>query len=191
VGGARGQALTNARLFAAVGVAALAAGAILWHLGRPPGRAPAAAEAPTIAAPALYAATFMDGSGIPRSLGQHEGKVVVLNFWATWCEPCRAEMPAFSRLHERWSGRGVQFLGLSDEPPEKAATFGRALGIAYPLWTGGDQVADLSRRLGNSAGGLPHTVVVNSRGGVIAQRVGPYTEAELEKVLAVETTKSQ
>jgi thiol-disulfide isomerase/thioredoxin len=136
---------------------------------------------------AAFTVTTPDGSWL--SLQDLRGKVVLLNFWATWCEPCRAEMPAFSRLHERWSGRGVQFLGLSDEPPEKAASFGRTLGIAYPLWTGGDQVADLSRRLGNRAGGLPHTVVLSSRGEVIAQRVGPYTEAELERVLAVETTK--
>ena len=191
MGRARGQALTNARLFAAVGIAALAAGAVLWLLGRPAGRAPATTGAPAIAASALYAATFMDASGTPRSLGQHEGKVLVVNFWATWCEPCRAEMPAFNRLHERWSGRGVQFLGLSDEAPDKAAGFGRTLGIAYPLWTGGDQVADLSRRLGNRGGGLPHTVVVSPRGAVLAQKVGPYTEAELDKVLTEATAKSQ
>ena len=193
MGRARGQALTNARLFAAVGVVALAAGAALWYLGGPkrPAGPPAQASAPSpaIAAPALYATSFMDATGNSRSLGQHEGKVLVLNFWATWCEPCRAEMPAFSRLHERWSDRGVQFLGLSDEPQEKAQAFGRALGIGYPLWTGGDQVADLSRRLGNRLGGLPHTVIVSPRGSVITQKVGPYTEAELERVLAGSSTK--
>jgi len=183
--------VTNTQLFAAVGVAALAAGAAAWHLGRPqapvdtPPPVPYVAIAPT----ALFAASFMDGT-TPRSLGQHEGKILVLNFWATWCEPCRAEMPAFNRLHERWAGRGVQFLGLSDEPGEKAAAFGRALGIGYPLWTGGDQVADLSRRLGNVQGGLPHTVIVGSRGQVLAQKVGPYTENELEGVLAAAVAKA-
>ena len=182
--------MTSARLFTAVGVAAFAAGAAAWYLGRPP--APSNAPPPTpyvaIGPTALFAATFMDGA-TPRALGQHEGKVLVLNFWATWCEPCRAEMPAFNRLHERWASRGVQFVGLSDEPGEKAAAFGRALGIGYPLWTGGDQVADLSRRLGNVQGGLPHTVIVGPRGQVVAQRVGPYTEDELERVLAALVAK--
>ena len=183
--------MTNTQLFGAVGVAALAAGMVAWHLGRPlaPANAPSPAPQVAIAPSALFAATFMDGS-TPRSLGQHEGKILVLNFWATWCEPCRAEMPAFNRLHDRWSGRGVQFVGLSDEPGEKAAAFGRALGIGYPLWTGGDQVADLSRRLGNRQGGLPHTVIVGPRGQVVAQKVGPYTEDELEKLLAAAVAKA-
>ena len=180
--------MTNARLFAAVGVAAMLAGALVWHFGRPLRTAPAAdSPAPpvvAIAPAAFFAATFTDPSGAPRALGQFEGKILVLNFWATWCEPCRAEMPAFSRLHERWAGRGVQFLGLSDEPAEKAERFGRDLRITYPLWTGGDQVADLSRRLGNRVGGLPHTVVLDPAGLVVAQRVGPYTEPELEAILA-------
>jgi len=177
--------LTNLRLFAAVGVAAMVAGAVLWQLGRPVHRG-STTEPPvaTIAPAALFAATFTDAAGTARSLGQFQGKVLVLNFWATWCEPCRAEMPAFERLHQRWAARGVQFLGLSDEPTGKAQHFGRSLGVGYPLWTGGDQVADLSRRLGNRLGGLPHTVVLDRRGEVAAQRVGPYTEPELEKILA-------
>ena len=103
--------MTNARLFAAVGAAALLAGGLLWHFGRP-GRVPRAMPAPVVAiAPAaIYAATFTDAAGSPRALGQFQGKVVVVNFWATWCEPCRAEMPAFQKLHERWAGRGVQFV---------------------------------------------------------------------------------
>jgi thiol-disulfide isomerase/thioredoxin len=183
---ARGHALTNARLFAAVGIAAVLAGALLWSLGPPlrPGLAPEPPPAIGIAPAALFAATFTDESGAARALGQFEGKVLVINFWATWCEPCRAEMPAFERLHQRWSSRGVRFVGLSDESPEKALQFGRALGIGYPLWTGGDQVSDLSRRLGNRVGGLPHTVIVGPLGAVESQKVGPYTEGELEEIIA-------
>ena len=185
--------MTNARLFAAVGVAAMVAGAVSWYLGRPP--VPLAAptlDPPVVAiAPAaIFAATFTDPAGAPRALGQFQGKVLVLNFWASWCEPCRAEMPGFERLHQRWASRGVQFLGLSDEPTEKAEQFGRALGITYPLWTGGDQVPDLSRRLGNRLGGLPHTVVLGPAGTVAAQKVGPYTEPELEEILQRLAVKS-
>lgn len=191
---ARGGPLTNTRLFAAVGTAALLAGALLWHLGRPARLAPSG-ETPAppvvaIAPAAVYAATFTDPAGAARALGQFEGKVLVLNFWATWCEPCRAEMPAFNRLHERWAARGVQFVGLSDESAEKARGFGETLRIGYPLWIGGDQVADLSRRLGNRLGGLPHTVVLDPSGRVLAQRVGPYTESELGAILSQATLKS-
>ena len=184
--------MTNTRLFVVVGVAAMLAGAALWQLGRPVQR-PAVTQAPVaaIAPAALFAATFTDAAGDSRSLGQFQGKVLVLNFWATWCEPCRAEMPAFERLYQRWAARGVQFLGLSDESTDKAQQFGRALGISYPLWTGGDQVAGLSRRLGNALGGLPHTVVLDRRGEVTLQKVGPYTEVELEKILQDLAEKSR
>jgi thiol-disulfide isomerase/thioredoxin len=183
--------VTNTRLFAAVGAAALLAGALLWHLGRPPTQARSPAPPVVAIAPAaVFATTFTDASGATRALGQFEGKILVLNFWATWCEPCRAEMPAFNRLQDRWAGKGVQFVGLSDEPGETARRFGQSLGIVYPLWTGGDQVADLSRRLGNRQGGLPHTVVLDPSGRVVAQRVGPYTEADLEQVLGKIAGKS-
>ena len=175
-----------------MGVAALAAGGLLWSLRGAVRQGPALEPPPVvgIAPAALFAATFTDATGAPRSLGQFQGKVLVLNFWATWCEPCRAEMPAFERLHQRWSARGVQFLGISDEASDKAQLFGRSLGIGYPLWTGGDQVGDLSRRLGNRVGGLPHTVVIAPSGAVEAQRVGPYTEGELEEIIAKIASKS-
>ncbi len=178
--------MTNARLFAAIGAAAILAGSTLWHLARPvrsPVTSPAT-QSPAIAPGAIYATALADaGTGAARALGQFQGHVTVVNFWATWCGPCRAEMPAFERLSRRWSERGVRFVGLSDEPGELASRFGRELGVTYPLWTGTDQVSELSRRLGNRLGVLPHTVILDSRGAVLEQKVGPYTEAELESRL--------
>jgi thiol-disulfide isomerase/thioredoxin len=130
------------------------------------------------------AATFVDGRGGRQSLGQLQGKVVVLNFWATWCAPCREEMPAFARLQSRWAAAGVQFVGLSSEEPAKVERFGQALAINYPLWTG-DGVAELSRRLGNRMAVLPHTAILGPGGEVLDVRVGPYSEADLEARLAV------
>ena len=177
--------MTSGRLFLAIGVAALASGSGFWLALRPAPRAaaPPALEAPEIAPAAMLAMAFDDGSGRSRSLAEFSGKIVVVNFWATWCGPCRAEMPAFDALNERWSARGVQFVGLSAETPETAASFGRGLGIRYPLWTGAERASELSRRLGNRLGVLPHTVIVGPGGRLLEQRVGPYTEEELESVL--------
>jgi len=177
-------------LFTLVAVLAVLAGTALWWAARPRSEMPPmAAGEVTIGPAALLAASFLDAEGRPQPLGRFEGKVVVLNFWATWCAPCREEMPAFARLQSRWGGRGVQFVGVSAEAPELVARFGRDLAINYPLWTGGDAVGELSRRLGNDRGVLPHTVVLGPRGEIRARKVGPYSEAELESILLELATK--
>jgi thiol-disulfide isomerase/thioredoxin len=172
----------NARaLYTLVGAAALAAGSAMWLASRPgkPSVAP-----PSVSPSALFAATFVDTRGAPGSLGRFQGKVMVVNFWATWCAPCREEMPAFNRLQARWAGRGVQFVGLSNEDGAKVERFGRELAIGYPLWVGGDEVGEFSRRLGNRLGVLPFTVLVDRHGNIAEAKVGPYSEATLESRLA-------
>jgi thiol-disulfide isomerase/thioredoxin len=169
-------------VFALVGISSLAAGGALYLATRPP----AQVGEPRIAPAALYAASFRDAQGQPASLGQFEGRPLVLNFWATWCAPCREEMPAFSRVSARKAGQ-VQFLGLAQDDPAKVRDFARQLGIGYPLWTGGDEVMELSRRLGNQMTVLPFTVILDGQGRVVAQRVGAYTEADLEQRLAAIT----
>ena len=170
-------------LFSGVGALALLAGLAFWLATRP---TPPAVRA-EIAPGALLAASFADTRGQPRSLGQFQGKILVVNFWATWCAPCREEMPAFARLQARWGDRNVQFVGLANDDPQKVERFGRELGIPYPLWVGGDQVGELSKRLGNRLGVLPHTVIVSAQGEVLESRVGTYTEALLETRLTAIT----
>ena len=174
-------------LFALVGGLAVLAGAALWLANRPdrgwPGEASPAQVEGMIVPAALLAAPFRALDGRTRSLGQYQGKTVVLNFWATWCAPCREEMPGFQRLQARWGAKGVQFIGISAEEVHKVGGFAKDLGITYPLWTGGDSVSEMSRRLGNSKGVLPHTVILDAAGKVIGGRVGAYPEAELEKIL--------
>jgi thiol-disulfide isomerase/thioredoxin len=178
-------------LFAGVGIAAFVAGAGLWMAKRPQGSLPTTTPAAVSIAPAaILAASFTDGGGRAQSLGQFQGKLVIVNFWATWCAPCREEMPAFNRLQARWGSRGVQFVGLANEAPAKVEPFGQTLGITYPLWTGGDEVGELSRRLGNRLGVLPHTAILGPSGEVLETRVGPYSESELESRLAAFAPKS-
>ena len=140
-------------------------------------------------AAAIYATPFTDTAGRAQSLGQFQGKVVVLNFWATWCGPCREEMPAFARIQARWGGRGVQVVGVSVEDAAKVARFGNELSINYPLWVG-EAASELSRRLGNTAGVLPHSAILDGSGRVVEQKVGPYTESELDGKLAGLAAKS-
>jgi thiol-disulfide isomerase/thioredoxin len=182
--------MSTRAFFALVAVLSLAAGGLLWWSNRP-APAPAIVAMPASISPAaLFAASFTDPSGERVPIGRFEGKVLLINFWATWCAPCLEEMPAFARLQDRWRDRGVQFLGLSSEDPALAARFGAKLGVNYPLWTGGEEVAELSRRLGNAAGVLPHSALVGPDGRVVASKVGPYSEEELEALLGKIAQKS-
>ena len=172
--------------FTAVGALAVAAGVALWLGSRPNGPSATRVE---VSPSALFAATFADTAGAPSSLGRFQGKVLVVNFWATWCVPCREEMPAFTRLQARWADRGVQFIGLSNEDSGRVARFGRDLAINYPLWVGGDEVGEFSRRLGNRLGVLPFTVLVDRQGHILESKVGPYSETGLESRLTGLSTK--
>ena len=165
-------------LFALVGLLAALAGTGLWLATRPASRTVAIEAAPA----AIWAASFRDLDGRSRSLGEFQGRIVVLNFWATWCAPCREEMPGFQRLQGRWPGQ-VQFVGISADDASKVAAFARGLGVTYPLWVGGDEVAELSKRLGNRGSVLPYTVVLDRSGRVAAVKVGAYGEAELADIV--------
>ena len=170
----------NRWLFAAVGLLAMIAGAVLWVAHRSESHV----AAPRLAPAALFATTLRDTGGKPQRLGQYAGKVLVLNFWATWCPPCRAEMPAFSRMQERWATRGVQFLGLTSDDPARVERFSRDLPVSYPLLLGGPEVDDLAMALGNRDRLLPFTVVVGGDGHVLTQNVGTYSEVDLASVLS-------
>ena len=101
----------------------------------------------------------------------------------------REEMPGFVRLQDRWKGRGVQFVGLSDDDPSKVERFAAELKINYPLWVGVDTAGELSHRLGNRLRVLPHTVILDPAGNRVEMRVGPYTERDLESKLVVLVAK--
>ena len=165
---------------AGVGVLAALAGASLWLASTPTIPDPLKSEAVEAAPAAVMAAKFVDQDGKSRVLGQMAGKVIVVNFWATWCTPCVEEMPGFARVQARWEARGVRFVGLANDDAAKVKAFGERLGINYPLWTGEAAVMDLSRRLGNRIGVLPHTVLLDGEGKVIESRIGIYAEEKLE-----------
>jgi thiol-disulfide isomerase/thioredoxin len=172
--------LRAAAAFGLVALAAGTAGSVFYLLARSP--APTEAVPVQVAPAALYAATFHDAEGRSQSIGRYAGRPLVLNFWATWCAPCREEMPAFEQLQRRWAPR-IQFVGLAQEDPAKVRDFAARLGVTYPLWTGGDEVMELSARLGNQARVLPYTVLVAPDGRVLEQKVGAYNEQTLEAAL--------
>jgi len=112
------------------------------------------------AAPAF---TLRDLDGSPVSLADFRGKVVVLNFWATWCPPCRREIPDFIDLQEEYGSRGVQIVGIALDEPEKVQAFARQNGMNYPVLLGSDEV---SMKYGGIEG-IPTTFIIDKNGRIV------------------------
>jgi thiol-disulfide isomerase/thioredoxin len=128
--------------------------------------------------------TLPDVEGRPRSLSDWRGKVLVVNFWATWCEPCREEIPALMRARRKYAANGLEVVGIALDSAGKVRVFASELQIDYPLLIGSLETIDLSRRLGNRLGALPYTVVLDRTGQVVFTRLGGVSDAQLDAALA-------
>lgn len=135
------------------------------------------------ALPALLDHSFADYNEKPFKLSQWSEKILVINFWATWCPPCREEMPYFSRLSEQYAEKGVQFVGLSTDTAETIRLFASNHRISYPLLVGGPHLISLTAELGNRQSGLPFTLILDLNREPLLIRTGRLGEAELESVL--------
>jgi peroxiredoxin len=124
-----------------------------------------------------------DLAGKPRSLAEWRGKLMLLNFWATWCPPCRGEIPGFVRLQRRYGSEGLQIIGISVDNPEAVARFWQEMKINYPLLLADDSVYDLMAAYGNREAGLPYSVIIRPDGQIAETRLGAYREKDLESLL--------
>src|SRR5512143_1322466 len=132
----------------------------------------------------LFALSLPDPSGRQQPLAQWKGKVLVVNFWATWCEPCKEEMPRFMKLQADYGGKGLQFVGIAIDEPDKVSAFARDLGLNYPTLVGGYGAIELSKTFGNRLGALPFTIVLDRAGGVAHTQLGPLKDAQLQAIIA-------
>jgi thiol-disulfide isomerase/thioredoxin len=131
----------------------------------------------------LYSLSLPDPAGTPQPFNQWRGQVLVVNFWATWCEPCREEVPALVRSHQKWAGKGVQIVGIGIDSAAKIQQFAKEYGVTYPLAVAGLEAVDVSRRLGNTAGALPYTLVLDRHGRVASTHLGGLTQPALDALL--------
>ena len=119
-----------------------------------------------------------DLDGRMRAAAEWDGKVVALNFWASWCPPCLEEIPAFVSLQTQHQAAGLQFVGLALEPPATARQFAVERKMNYPVLTGAAEVVKLARAYGNHIGALPFTVFIDRTGRVASAHSGPLSREE-------------
>ncbi len=118
-----------------------------------------------------------DGSYV--SAADFEGRVLLINFWATWCTPCRAEMPMLDEVHETLAGRGLAVVGIALDDVQRARDFAERLEIDYTILVGAGDVMATGLAYGNRAGLLPYTVLVDRDGVVRWTFLGELEREEL------------
>jgi peroxiredoxin len=113
--------------------------------------------------------TLPDMAGKNQRLSDYRGKVVFLNFWATWCPPCREEMPSMERLHQTFKGRGLLVLAVNlQESPNLVRKFARNFGLSFPILL--DETGEVSSAYGARA--IPVTYLIDTNGSIAARAVG-------------------
>lgn len=132
---------------------------------------------------AFFAASLPDENGVTQALNQYKGKIIVLNFWATWCPPCREEMPELSQLHTENQSNNVVVLGIAIDDIGLVKEFTRETPVSYPLFAAEDEGMALGSDLGNDKGVLPYTVIINANGHVVKTYFGRINKALLEASL--------
>lgn len=164
------------RWLAGLGVGAVAAaggaGWALWRRREP---------VPDDAVLDLWALGFDTPTGGRLQMSSLRGRPLVVNFWATWCAPCVREMPALDRFARTVASSGTQVLGLAADQRDAVQQFLATTPVSYPIALAGFAGIELSRRLGNMAGGLPFTVAIDRSGRVAQRQIGELTPERLSR----------
>ncbi len=125
-------------------------------------------------------ATLPDPGGRAQALSQWDGKLVLLNFWASWCAPCIEEMPLLDRFQKENAARGLQIVGIASDAAAPTRAFLAEHPVAYPILIDDPMQGDLSRGYGNRHGVLPYSVLIGRDGRLLARKVGNFSERELD-----------
>jgi len=122
--------------------------------------------------------TLKDLGGTSRSISEWDGQVVLVNFWAPWCKPCREEMPMLVQLQQDYGARGFQVLGLAIEEPAPVQNFLRELPVNYPVFADLLPTLGIQQAFGDTR--LPYSVLIDREGRMVYRKAGAVTRAEID-----------
>ena len=165
-------------------VAGATAGAWIYRSRAPEPAAPTAELPPLKLAANLPEVSLLDREGVQRGFDHWRGQSLIVNFWATWCAPCRREMPLLERLQAENAADGFQVVGVAVDYRDKVLAYADKMRISYPLLIGEQEALDAAAAFGVEMIGLPFTVFSDARGRIIAAHIGELTAAQAGVILA-------
>ncbi len=124
-----------------------------------------------------------DLNGKLQSIDNWNGKVIMVNFWASWCPPCRREIPSFIRLYKNYQKQGFVILGIALDDSQSVREFLNPIGIDYPILLGEKAGIKISNAYGNELGALPFTVIINREGRIIRAHPGELSYEQAEALI--------
>ena len=128
--------------------------------------------------------SLADLTGKPTSISLWYGKSLVINFWATWCAPCRREIPLLKTLAADWAGRNLTVVGIAVDYPDKVREFAGRFKIDYPVLIGEQDALDVAAQFGMASPAFPFTVFTDQRGEVVALFVGELHRPQADFILS-------
>lgn len=147
-----------------------------------PAKQPAQVSADTLRK--LHALQLPDAQGKPTALAQWQGKVLIVNFWATWCPPCRKEMPLLDAAQQKWGKQGVQVIGIGIDDPISIKDYAKANKLGFPLLVAGPELIGLTMEFGNLSQGLPFSVIIGRDGALKHTKLGPFKDKDLDRLIS-------
>ena len=160
-------------ILGSVGAAALVAGGVAGAL----------AIQSRSGAASLLSGSFADLAGRTRKLAEWQGRLALINFWATWCAPCLEEVPLISAAAQKYRENGFSAVGIGIDHVDKIRDFAVKYAVRYDLLVSGPEAVELMKRLGNPAGGLPFSVLLDRQGRIAQRKLGPFLAGELEGIV--------
>ncbi len=184
-------------LYIAVAVAAMAVGYAVYYFVAAPRTsmettlgpveqqpsAEQAAEAQSGLPDELPEFTLGDLSGAPRSIRSWPGKSMIVNFWATWCAPCRREIPLLRELQKQHGPEGFQIVGVAVDVREDVIKYAQDIGIDYPVLIGEQDGLDAVNKFGQGSLGFPFTVFTDNQGRIVLFHLGELHREQADVML--------
>ncbi len=166
---------------AAIGLVSMLGGALLFNLLQPdsPKNTPSSLATPI----ELHSIPLFDLNGQQTSIGDWKGNILIVNFWAPWCAPCRREVPSLIKIHREYAQQGVRVLGIALDSEPQVSRFAADYQINYPLFLGGNRTAMYNAAFGNPSGSLPFTALLDRNQRIVFQHNGELSSAQLREQL--------